>query len=128
ATQATQAMAFVSLQSDFRDPKSHLTHFCHRYCQRPIVHGDVEYFTYELSEQFQAVVILHCMKGNAFPGRVSSNQKEAEWSAAEQALKAFTSLTEMVLLPEVKEMLRSKHQVRSRWQMAAVPEMRRQLP
>ena len=25
ATQATQAMAFVSLQSDFRDPKSHLS-------------------------------------------------------------------------------------------------------
>jgi len=97
------AMAFVSMRIDFVDPKGQLTHFCQKYCKRPLHHADVEYLTYELGEQYQAIVILNCIKGNVFPGSICSNQRDAEWSAAKQALKAFASLTEMVLLPQVQE-------------------------
>ena len=113
------AMAFVSMKSDFVDPKGHLTHFCQKYCKRPLHHADVEYLTYELGEQYQAIVILNCIKGNVFPGSICSNQRDAEWSAAKQALKAFASLTEMVLLPQVQEALQTRHQGRNRWQAFA---------
>lgn len=117
------AMAFVSMRIDFVDPKGQLTHFCQKYCKRPLHHADVEYLTYELGEQYQAIVILNCIKGNVFPGSICSNQRDAEWSAAKQALKAFASLTEMVLLPQVQEALQTRHQGRNRWQ-AAVPYKR----
>ena len=105
-------MALLPLKSDFQDPKSRLTHFCHRYCQRQISHGEVEYLTYELGEQYQCIVVLKCIKGNAFPGCIRSNQSDAERSAAEQALKAFSSLTEMVLIPQVKQVLESRYHVK----------------
>ena len=102
-------MALVTVKTNFQDPKSHLIHFCQRYCRRPVAQSEVSYITHQLAGQYQSIVILSCIKGNAFPGRISNNQKEAEMSAAEAALNAFSSLTETGLLPEVKNTLETYH-------------------
>lgn len=74
------------------DPKTELNQFCQKYCQRPVTKTDIVYVTskfgHQFGYQFQAIVKLNCLQGQEYAGSPSNNPKEAEKSAAQQALAA----------------------------------------
>lgn len=79
------------------DPKTELNHFCQRYCQRPVTKQDIHYTTNKFGNQYQAIVRLNCIHGQEYAGHLCLNQKEAEKSAAQQAVQAYAS--QMASLP-----------------------------
>ncbi|CAE7659394.1 unnamed protein product, partial [Symbiodinium sp. CCMP2456] len=84
-----------------KDPKTQLNHFCQRYCQRPVTKSDISYTTNKFGNQYQAIVKLDCIQGQEYAGHLCINQKDAEKSAAEQAVMAFSSQM-AVLKPPVQ--------------------------
>lgn len=79
------------------DPKTELNHFCQRFCQRPVTKQDILYSTNKFGNQYQAIVKLNCIQGQEYAGHLCLNQKEAEKSAAQQAVQAYSS--QMSTLP-----------------------------
>ncbi|CAE7614799.1 unnamed protein product, partial [Symbiodinium natans] len=88
-------------QAMSKDPKTQLNHFCQRYCQRPVTKSDISYTTNKFGNQYQAIVKLDCIQGQEYAGHLCINQKDAEKSAAEQAVMAFSSQM-AVLKPPVQ--------------------------
>uniref|UniRef100_A0A7S1WLG1 DRBM domain-containing protein n=1 Tax=Alexandrium catenella TaxID=2925 RepID=A0A7S1WLG1_ALECA len=77
------------------DPKTELNQFCQRFCQRPVTKSDIVYVTskfgHQFGYQFQAIVKLNCLQGEEYAGNLSPSPKEAEKSAAQQALAAYAN-------------------------------------
>mmetsp|Transcript_88797 Transcript_88797/g.197327 ORF Transcript_88797/g.197327 Transcript_88797/m.197327 type:complete len:528 (+) Transcript_88797:105-1688(+) len=72
------------------EPKGALNHYCQKKCRRPINKNDVVYTIMPQGPgRWQATVRLNCMNGQEFAGELRQQQKDAEKSAAEQALKYF---------------------------------------
>lgn len=69
------------------DPKCALNQFCQKMCRRPVTRHDIIYQTQKWPHGWQATVALHCFHGREFAGEISANRKDAEKSAAMQALR-----------------------------------------
>jgi len=83
------------------DAKTRLNQFCQRYCQRPVTKQDVLYSMTRFGKnECQAVVRLNCMEGQEFAGELCENAKDAEKSAALQAMAAYSAI--MDSLPATK--------------------------
>lgn len=79
--------------TDGMDAKTRLNQFCQRYCLRPVTRKDILYSTTKFgNKQYQSIVRLNCMEGQEYAGELSETPKEAEKSAAQQALKAFAGV------------------------------------
>jgi len=75
------------------DPKTALNQYCQRYCSRPVTKNDIVYMHTKFDyNQFQAIVKLNCMAGQEYAGEVCPSAKEAEKSAAYQALQAYRAV------------------------------------
>merc|ERR1719343_1979861 len=70
------------------DTKTELNQFCQRFCQRPVTKNDIIYTTTKFGHQYQSIVKLNCLGGAEYAGNLSSNPKEAEKLAAQQAMLA----------------------------------------
>lgn len=86
------------------DSKTALNQFLQRFCKRPVTKTDVVYTSEQLGPKnsaasCQATVKLNCYEGLEFAGEVSSNSKEAEKSAASQALEYFKDSGTLATLP-----------------------------
>eukprot|EP00930_Biecheleria_cincta_P009199 TRINITY_DN110897_c0_g1_i1.p1 TRINITY_DN110897_c0_g1~~TRINITY_DN110897_c0_g1_i1.p1 ORF type:complete len:348 (-),score=76.43 TRINITY_DN110897_c0_g1_i1:4-1047(-) len=89
------------------DAKTKLNQFCQRYCQRPVTKNDVLYSITRFNKnECQAVVKLNCMEGQEFAGELCENAKDAEKSAALQAMAAYAAI--MQSLPLVKPAAKKK--------------------
>lgn len=76
-----------------KDAKTGLNQFCQRYCSRPVTKTDIVYTTTKFgTNQFQAIVKLNCFEGQEYAGELAANTKEAEKSAAQQALQAYANV------------------------------------
>mmetsp|Transcript_59110 Transcript_59110/g.155675 ORF Transcript_59110/g.155675 Transcript_59110/m.155675 type:complete len:384 (+) Transcript_59110:97-1248(+) len=76
-----------------KDAKTGLNQFCQRYCSRPVTKTDIIYTTTKFGDnQFQAIVKLNCFEGQEYAGELAANTKEAEKSAAQQALQAYANV------------------------------------
>jgi len=78
--------------------KTELTQFLQRFIGRTMTKEDVVYTNVEEGGQWQATVRLNCKDGEEFAGELCATDKEAQQSAAAQALAAFAS--EIAALPE----------------------------
>ncbi|CAJ1388041.1 unnamed protein product [Effrenium voratum] len=74
------------------DPKTELNIFSQRYCQRPMTQADISYRTRKFGNQYQSIVKLDCIQGQEYAGQLCVKQKEAEKSAAKQAVMAMANL------------------------------------
>mmetsp|Transcript_24245 Transcript_24245/g.75444 ORF Transcript_24245/g.75444 Transcript_24245/m.75444 type:complete len:429 (+) Transcript_24245:85-1371(+) len=77
--------------------KTELVQFLQRFIGRTLAKGDVAYTTVPLGEQFQVTVRLNCHQGEEFAGEICASEKDAQQSAAAQALQAFSA--EIAALP-----------------------------
>ncbi|CAE8624857.1 unnamed protein product [Polarella glacialis] len=78
---------------DGMDAKTRLNQFCQRFCVRPVTKMDIVYSTTKFgNNQYQAIVKLNCMEGQEYAGELSANPKEAEKSAAQQAMQAYSTV------------------------------------
>lgn len=73
------------------NPKSELVMFLQGYTKKALQKADIVYTCVTGGTLMQATVTLNCLGGQAFAGEPCSNQKAAEASAAEQALRAYAS-------------------------------------
>eukprot|EP00931_Biecheleriopsis_adriatica_P033114 TRINITY_DN1923_c0_g1_i6.p1 TRINITY_DN1923_c0_g1~~TRINITY_DN1923_c0_g1_i6.p1 ORF type:complete len:321 (-),score=86.99 TRINITY_DN1923_c0_g1_i6:63-1025(-) len=89
--------------ADQGDSKTELNHFCQRYCQRPVTKTDIVYTTNKFGNQYQSIVKLNCVQGQEYAGHLSMNQKDAEKSAAQQALLGNQELAQNLPLPASKD-------------------------
>jgi len=94
------------------DPKTELNHFCQRYCQRPVTKADISYTTNKFGNQYQSIVKLDCIQGQEYAGHLCLNQKEAEKSAAEQAVMAFQPQMASLPPPASKDPKKKKERPR----------------
>jgi len=104
-----KAMAVMATPPDMAgmDPKTRLNQFCQRYCLRPVTKKDILYSTTKFgNKQYQSIVRLNCMEGQEYAGELSETPKDAEKSAANQALQAFSSV--MNSLPPMKPASKKK--------------------
>lgn len=76
------------------DAKTDLNQFCQRYCKRPVTKQDIVYVVNRFGHQYQSIVKLNCFSGQEYAGHLSMSAKEAEKSAAQQALMAYASTIE----------------------------------
>jgi len=83
-------MATAAAAQSSVDPKTQLNHFCQKFCQRPVTKSDISYTTNKFGNRYQAIVRLDCVQGQEYAGHLVLNQKDAEKSAAEQAIIAFS--------------------------------------
>eukprot|EP00440_Ansanella_granifera_P000384 gb/GFBE01000416.1/.p1 GENE.gb/GFBE01000416.1/~~gb/GFBE01000416.1/.p1 ORF type:complete len:326 (+),score=98.78 gb/GFBE01000416.1/:1-978(+) len=75
------------------DAKTRLNQFCQKYCLRPVTKKDILYSTTKFGhDQYQAIVRLNCMEGQEYAGELRPNPKEAEKSAAQQAMVAYAAV------------------------------------
>ncbi|CAK9026194.1 unnamed protein product [Durusdinium trenchii] len=75
------------------DSKTRLNQFCQRYCLRPVTRKDILYSTTKFgNKQYQSIVRLNCMESQEYAGELCEAPKDAEKSAAQQALKAFQAV------------------------------------
>eukprot|EP00930_Biecheleria_cincta_P033642 TRINITY_DN23303_c0_g1_i1.p1 TRINITY_DN23303_c0_g1~~TRINITY_DN23303_c0_g1_i1.p1 ORF type:complete len:773 (+),score=165.46 TRINITY_DN23303_c0_g1_i1:112-2430(+) len=78
--------------------KNKLNTFLQKFCMRPIVKNDFSYAVENHDGQFQATLTLTCLEGcPEFVGSMESTARDAEQSAAQQALDAFAD--EIAALP-----------------------------
>jgi len=82
-------MTGVGMNMEGMDPKTALNQFCQRFCQRAVSKEDIVYTTTKYGMQHQAIVKLNCTQGQEFAGELCAKPKDAEKSAAQQALKAY---------------------------------------
>lgn len=71
------------------DHKTKLNQFCQKYCKRPVTKEDIVYVVNRFGNQYQSIVKLNCFAGQEYAGHLSMSSKEAEKSAAYQALLAY---------------------------------------
>mmetsp|Transcript_3475 Transcript_3475/g.5780 ORF Transcript_3475/g.5780 Transcript_3475/m.5780 type:complete len:642 (-) Transcript_3475:104-2029(-) len=72
------------------DPKAALVQFCQRFCKRSITKMDIQYNSAKVHPNgTQATVKLHCLQGQEFAGEICNNARDAEKSAAQQALQFY---------------------------------------
>mmetsp|Transcript_49880 Transcript_49880/g.143580 ORF Transcript_49880/g.143580 Transcript_49880/m.143580 type:complete len:323 (+) Transcript_49880:59-1027(+) len=83
------------------DAKTDLNQFCQKHCRRPVTKQDIVYVVNRFGDEFQSIVKLNCFEGQEYAGHLCMNAKEAEKSAAHQALLAYGPAVEA--LPQVKE-------------------------
>jgi len=89
---------------DGMDAKTQLNQFCQRYCERPVTRKDILYSTTKFgNKQYQSIVRLNCMEGQEYAGELSETPKDAEKSAAQQALKAVSVITSLTSNKETKK-------------------------
>ncbi|CAJ1400063.1 unnamed protein product [Effrenium voratum] len=89
------------------DAKTRLNQFCQRYCLRPVTRKDILYSTTRFgNKQYQSIVRLNCLDGQEYAGELSETPKDAEKSAAQQALKAFSTVISS--LPPMKPAKKKK--------------------
>jgi len=74
------------------DPKSALNQMLQKIAQRPLKKEDIVYTVNQFDSQHQAIVKLHCLEGKEYAGHLAVSQKDAEKSAAEQAMIANAAL------------------------------------
>eukprot|EP00930_Biecheleria_cincta_P046236 TRINITY_DN3188_c0_g1_i1.p1 TRINITY_DN3188_c0_g1~~TRINITY_DN3188_c0_g1_i1.p1 ORF type:complete len:365 (+),score=86.30 TRINITY_DN3188_c0_g1_i1:69-1163(+) len=74
------------------DPKSALNQMLQKIAQRPLGKGDIIFTVNQFDSQYQAIVKLHCLEGKEYAGHLCTSQKDAEKSAAEQAMIANAPL------------------------------------
>eukprot|EP00930_Biecheleria_cincta_P097517 TRINITY_DN89216_c0_g1_i1.p1 TRINITY_DN89216_c0_g1~~TRINITY_DN89216_c0_g1_i1.p1 ORF type:complete len:356 (+),score=90.12 TRINITY_DN89216_c0_g1_i1:45-1112(+) len=75
------------------DAKTRLNQFCQKYCSRPVTKTDILYSSTRFGKnEYQAVVRLNCMEGQEYAGEVCDNAKDAEKSAALQAMHAYAAV------------------------------------
>lgn len=85
------------------DPKSALNQMMQKIAQRPLTKADIVFTVNQFDSQYQAIVKLHCLEGKEYAGHLCTNSKEAEKSAAEQAMIANAALlTQMQNMPKAK--------------------------
>jgi len=101
----------ASGDADGMDPKTTLNHFCQRFCKRPVTKTDISYTTNKFGHQFQSIVKLDCIQGQEYAGHLCLNQKEADKSAAQQAIEAFMDQMDQLPPPSSKDK-KKKVQVR----------------
>lgn len=82
------------------DAKTDLNQFCQRYCRRPVTKKDVVYVVHKFGAQFQSIVKLNCFSGQEYAGHLCTSSKEAEQSAAQQALLGFKPTIEQLQAQE----------------------------
>lgn len=86
------------------DPKTALNQYCQRFCSRPVTKTDIVYTSTKFGvNQYQAIVTLNCMQGQEYAGELGPNPKEAEKSAAFQALQAYRGVDLPAQQPGVKK-------------------------
>lgn len=85
---------FPEPPSSVVDAKTDLNQFCQRYCKRPVTKQDIVYVVNRFGNQYQSIVKLNCFSGQEYAGHLSVSSKEAEKSAAHQALVAYSSTIE----------------------------------
>lgn len=84
------------------DSKTRLNQFCQKYCSRPVTKTDILYSSTRFGKnEYQAVVRLNCMEGQEYAGEVCDNAKDAEKSAALQAMATYAEVIKA--LPEGKK-------------------------
>lgn len=72
------------------DAKTILWQFCQRFCKGPVAKTDIQFNSAKVHPNgMQATVKLLCLQGQEFAGEICSNAKEAEKSAALQALQFY---------------------------------------
>mmetsp|Transcript_16620 Transcript_16620/g.35782 ORF Transcript_16620/g.35782 Transcript_16620/m.35782 type:complete len:335 (+) Transcript_16620:132-1136(+) len=81
-------------QSPAVDHKTALNQFSQRYCKRPVTKEDIVYVVNRFGNQYQSIVKLNCFSGQEYAGHLSMSSKEAEKSAAYQALLAYAPAIE----------------------------------
>jgi len=75
---------------DNSDPKTALWQFCQRFCKGPVAKTDIQFNSAKVHPNgMQATVKLLCLQGQEFAGEICSNAKDAEKSAAQQALQFY---------------------------------------
>mmetsp|Transcript_24438 Transcript_24438/g.44310 ORF Transcript_24438/g.44310 Transcript_24438/m.44310 type:complete len:332 (-) Transcript_24438:81-1076(-) len=86
------------------DAKTRLNQFCQRFCLRPVTKKDIVYSSTKFGHnQYQSIVRLNCMDGQEYAGELTTNPKDAEKSAAQQAYAAVVAST-----PEFKQPAKKK--------------------
>jgi len=90
----TGGMAIGDDAAAICDAKTDLNQFCQRYCKRPVTKQDIVYVVNRFGHQYQAIVKLNCFSGQEYAGHLSMSAKEAEKSAAHQALLVYASTIE----------------------------------
>jgi hypothetical protein len=93
------------------DGKCALNQFCQLLVGRPIQKGDLVYSTQSFDEGYQGTVTVVCHEGQAYAGRVMTDKKAAEKSAAEMALSDLKArVPETQLAKSKKAAFKNKQQ------------------
>jgi len=102
--------AHLAAQSVVVDHKTELNQFCQKYCKRPVTKQDIVYVVNKFGAQYQSIVKLNCFAGQEYAGHLSLNAKDAEKSAAHQALMAYAPTIEKLSQEDDKKSRRKVHQ------------------
>lgn len=78
------------------DPKTALNQMLQKLSPRALGKGDIVYTVNKFDSQHQAIVKLNCLDGKEYAGHLCATAKEAEKSAAEQALLANEALLSQI--------------------------------
>lgn len=100
------------------DAKTDLNQFCQKFCKRPVTKQDIVYVVNRFGNQFQAIVKLNCFQGQEYAGHLCTNAKEAEKSAAHQAILAHAATLDMLSKDDDKKSRRKVHQPLNPQQLA----------
>jgi len=73
----------------YLNPKTTLVELCQRFTGKSMDKGDITYTTNDFDGQFQSTVKINCVSGQEFAGDLCASQREAEHSAAAQALEGL---------------------------------------
>mmetsp|Transcript_102520 Transcript_102520/g.260407 ORF Transcript_102520/g.260407 Transcript_102520/m.260407 type:complete len:345 (+) Transcript_102520:2-1036(+) len=92
------------------DSKTDLNQFCQRYCKRPVTKQDIVYVVNRFGHQYQSIVKLNCFSGQEYAGHLCMSSKDAEKSAASQALVAYGPTIETLGSKEDAQKQRKKAQ------------------
>jgi len=82
----TSSSKVATMADPATNPKTSLVEFCQRYCGKSMDKNDILYTVTQHDTQYQATVQLNCINGEMFAGDLCASTKEAEQSAAQQAL------------------------------------------
>jgi len=83
-------------EEEHKDAKTELCQFCQKCCKRPVTKQDIVYMVTRFGHQYQSIVKLNCFSGQEYAGHLCQSAKEAEKSAAEQALLANPNAAEVL--------------------------------
>jgi len=97
-------------EAEFKDAKTELCQFCQKMCKRPVTKQDIVYMVTRFGHQYQSIVKLNCFVGQEYAGHLCSSAKEAEKSAAQQALLANPGAPEILATASDRDKNRRKNQ------------------